>query len=227
MCVVLPLIVLAVIVVILAARIAWRSPGDMGAALPSMLGTGLTLSSLVAPWVKFSPTAYVLPDILREVAPGIIAAVLRHLEHRVPARLVSLLESVGAIPGALLPILSYAGWGVRLVPVLVALIGILRLIWFPLTTFCSSNKRYVAAWIQAGTSLLAALLLLLEMPAIDTLVGRDHLWLGALAVLSGAHMGVGVWQAWLGLVLLSIGGVIDLVSIGGMRAPDDVGQPEY
>lgn len=216
MCLAVPLLILAVIVIVLSARVAMRRPGDMGASVPSILGIGLTLSSLFGAWVEFSPAAYVLSEFFQEFLPQGAAFLLELLGKEGFAKVVSLLESVLAIPGTLLPILSNAGWGVRLAPILVGVVGVLALLWFPLGQFRKTEARFRVAWGQTIVAFVAAGLLLTAMPSIDLLIGRQYPEVGALAVLAGARVGPSVWQAFLGLVLLGIGGLIQVISLGGL-----------
>jgi len=190
-------------------------PVQMLAQACRALGVFLPLGSfLFLPWVIFAPGQYlvnalsgVLPGYVLELVPRLLGLLgLKEIE-----RVLSWIESLGGAPAWMLVIVPTFGWLLRLTLLLIPLLAGLGLLWLLLTSFLTpgAEVRRIVGLVQALLAGLVALLLLFEMPAIDSLHARGNVYLRTLVVLAGARLTPFVWLAWFGLMLLAVGGGIE------------------
>lgn len=200
---------------------ALRSAGERSSPMPlrglAAVGAVLVLGSFVMmPWVIFTPLSYMLdgmlPDLLQAYAPDVLGRLLRWMGKGSVGWGVTLISSIGYIPGWLLVLLIPSrAIAVRLVIALVGLIGLMSL-GGSLTSLVVRHAALQRAlgWVQGGTGIVGALLLLGQMPAIDAWGSTGTFAPGLLALASGAQMGPGVWVAWVGLLLVGAGSLLGL-----------------
>jgi hypothetical protein len=184
--------------------------------LPAALGGVMILSSFITmPWIRFAPLDYlteVVPDMLWVRAPELLSVLIRWLGHTGVAKLVSLFSSIGFLPGWLaMFLMPTKDIGIRTLIFLVALTGLLGAVWFLLSLFIRHRAlcRGMGGFC-ALASFVVALLLLLNAPTLDAWASKGAFLPGLLALISGAHMGYGVWVAWVGLLLLGAGNAFDV-----------------
>jgi hypothetical protein len=203
----------------------------MGSHLPTTVGILLAWGSFIGlPWVKFSPAPYVLKigiPLLGDYLPEWLAIILRLLGQERLAGLVAMFESLIGVPALVLAIfIPTTDWFVRFALVIVGIIATLTLFYVVATILFKWHAiRKVGGIVQGGAALVAALILLSQMPTIDMLGVESNLPMRFVAVIAGARMSHSVWFAWVGLLLVSIGGFIDAaVASTATRAQDDLGQ---
>jgi hypothetical protein len=229
MCFFFAFILLAIALVTYSLNLAYREPSGMGARLPTIVGITLSLGSFVfLPWVKFSPVSYLVnvePEILSDYVSEVLALLLRLLGQTGVATILSLLESIGGIPGWLLVVvIPTSNWLTRFTLIMIPIVGGLSLLWLAFTLFVNRvAARRIFGMGQAIVALLTALLLLLQMPTIDAFGVAGNLPLRFLAVLSGARMSSSVWLAWLGLLLIGVGGLAEVIRVAEFSRSDGQG----
>jgi hypothetical protein len=124
----------------------------------------------------------------------------------------SIVQWLGGIPGWLLffVIPTFSLW-LRLTLVLVGITGLVGFTWAWLVELIPSESLRHWGWrIVASMSLLSALLLLFQMPTIETWGSTETFLPGLLAWWGMAQIGEGVWVTWVGLVLLGVGSLLEL-----------------
>jgi hypothetical protein len=229
MCFFFAFILLAIALVTYSLNLAYREPSGMGARLPTIAGITLSLGSFFfLPWVKFSPVSYLVnvePEILGDYVSEVLAFILRLLGQTGVAAILSLLESIGGIPGWLLVVvIPTSDWLTRLTLILVPITGGLSLLWLAFTLFVNPiAARRIFGIGQAIFALMTALLLLSQIPTIDALGISGNLPLRFLTVISGARMSSSVWLAWLGLLLIGVGGLAEVISASESSRSDEQG----
>lgn len=214
-CLYLPLFIVAAAIVAWAVREAQREPGRFGSRLPTLFGALMALGSFIfLPWIKVSPTRYIFeaaPEILREILPGALTNLLKAFGARIPGGMFEFLNTLIGIPGvALVFVLPSLDLFVRFVLILVPLVAAISLLWFVVNIFVPPTAfGRVMGILQTFFAFLAALLLLLQLPTLDTLTYEQNLTARLVTVLLGVHLGAGIWAAWVGLLLIGSGGVIE------------------
>lgn len=207
-----------------------QEPKGMGVKMPTLLGILLSLGSFIfLPWVTFSPISYfrkILPDLVREFAPGIIPLLLRLVGQDQIAWFLERLDALAGIPGWLLiAIIPTTNLVVRFALTLIPVVSGISLLWLPISLFVGSpDTRRVMGYLQALFGAIAALLLLIEMPVIHSLGSYGVFPLRLVMVLSGAKMTINVWWAWIGLVMIAMGGLVDVSAayyLAFQPPPDD------
>ncbi len=130
---------------------------------------------------------------------------------------VGLFERLGAIPGWALLIVVWPLVGIRhsLALLLGLITSIVSLVWLTFTLILKpgAGVRRWAGGFQFVFSLAAWLILLLEIPLIDSVGTHANLAIHFLAIVADAHMTGWVWFAWSGLLLLAIGGLFEATGI--------------
>ena len=219
MCVFVGVLLLAVAVMVWAVRGMDEGGDGFHLRVVCTIGAGLvTASFLSMPWVVFSPTDYVIhlgPEVIEDAGIEGVAFLLELVQKSEVSRVVSLFSGIGFIPGWLLIILLPSKiLGVRLVILAVGLTGIFGLLWFPVSLFLRSDQpSRAASWLQLVLGLGLALLLLVQMPVIDSWGTKGTLWPALVAILAGVKMGPGIWVAWMGLIILAIGSLLQLARL--------------
>lgn len=173
------------------------------------------------PWVRFTPTKYMDGSWLQfviDVAPGMFSQFLEWTGHNGMTHLLAQIETLGGLPAwILLVFIPTTSLWVRVVLFSVLCTGVFGIITFGLSFFPTTCcLRSVIGWLQGGIALLVAIWLLTQMPMIDALGGESNINMRLIATITGAHMGEGVWLAWLGLLLQSVGG--PLMMVGATRS---------
>jgi len=98
----------------------------------------------------------------------------------------------------------------RLALYLLLAVGIVTLIWNPISLADVTSKFHKVIAIGCGVIALVVLLFLFQcLPTIDTLGIRGDFKLSLLLLMAGAHVGWGVWFAFIGLALLIIGAILE------------------
>ncbi len=119
---------------------------------------------------------------------------------------------LGWIPGwALFFVIPTFSFWLRLTLILVGITGLASVSWSWIAVIIPSTSLQQWGWrMMAGLSLTTALLLLTQLPAIESL-GSAGTFLPGLAVwVSMVQMGWGVWVVWFGLLLLGAGSLLAL-----------------
>lgn len=204
-------------------------PDVVHARVPTFVGAFLVITSFTSmPWVHFAPFNYLIdigmgPDIFLEQASETIAFVFRHLGQKGVARLFSFIAWFGFIPGwALIFLIPSQAIFVRLVIALVGIVGVLSALWVPISLFIQNETiQRIIGVLQAIFAFLAAFLLLLQMPTIDAWGSKGTFMPGLITLMSGAQLGIGVWVAWIGLLLLGIGGLLGVTVANRANAVPD------
>lgn len=205
-------------IVVLMATLRWApdDPDGMAAHLPTLGGGVFVLGSfMLFPWISFAFLNYVAgaPGMIAETAPKALGFLLHLLGQEGLAALLGLLEKFGAIPGWLLPFIvaSFSGLRHGFALLLGPAVSSISLIWLTihLITGSASAWRRRIGWLQAGFAALAWALLLLEIPRIDAIGSHPNFAAHFFVVVSGARMTGWVWFAWVGLLLLAIGGLLE------------------
>lgn len=215
-CILFPLLIVAAVLVIWAIRLAQNGEGNFGFRIPSLAGAMMVLGSFFfMPWLEFSPIRYLfesVPEALRDLLPSALGNLLKTFGQRAAGDVLELLTGLIALPGLALVFVipSFDVFG-RFVLILIPVVASTSLFWFTLNIFLPPTSfGRVMGGLQTFFAFLAALLLLIEMPTLDALTLEQNLTFRFVAVLLGAHLGWGVWVAWVGLLLLGCGGLIEV-----------------
>jgi hypothetical protein len=225
----------ALATVIAALKLQAGEPGGMATRLPAIIGACMVLFSFAfLPWAKFSPGSYVLdltPELLGDYVPKALTGILKLLGQQGLAKGVSLLESLVGIPAWILLLgvwpmalfVSPSYWPMTLALTLVPLVGVATIVWLAATLLFTigSDARRKAGRVQAIAAAVSGLLLLAQMPVIDALGSAGTLVPRFLLTLGGARMSSNVWMAWWGLVLIAIGGLLEMMAHPGSRRVQD------
>jgi len=166
------------------------------------------------PWVKFDFLGYInpTPEFLRQLFAGDLIN-----------KLIELL-GVGWI-SKLLHVFhmftSFNGWQIEFIPTLGIWIRFCTLL--PLFPFAlsiigiligsahrGSLVAHLIGWVLLISGLVSATLLLLALPELDALGIRGHFQWALLATILGTRMGNGPWLCLVGLLLISLGGLVEL-----------------
>jgi hypothetical protein len=178
---------------------------------PTILGAALSLNAFFfLPWVEFSPVPYVLDRHASLI--NTLSSLLHIIGQDQIAAILSLLQTAAGIPGWLLMVvIPTTNWLVRITLFLVPWTGGLALLWMALSLLFrpQSNIKSIFAIGQAISASIGVIGLLVCMPTIDAFGDTGNSVLRLLAVVAGVRMTWYVWLAWLGLVLLTAGGVIE------------------
>lgn len=208
----------ATVLVVWAIRQAQNGEGNFGFRIPSLAGAMMVLGSFFfMPWLEFSPIRYLfdqVPEALRDLLPSALGNLLKMFGQRAAGDVLELLTGLVALPGLALVFVipSFDVFG-RFVLILVPVVASISLFWFTLNIFLPPTSfGRVMGGLQTFFAFLAALLLLIEMPTLDALTLEQNLTFRFVAVLLGAHLGWGVWVAWVGLLLLGCGGLIEIMN---------------
>ena len=189
---------------------------------PMIIGGILTLISFFfLPWVRFTPTEYMNGSWLQfviDIAPGIFSQFLEWAGHNEMTSLLAQIETLGGLPAwILLVFIPTTSLWVRGALFSVLFTGVFGIVTLGLSFFpATCCLRSVIGWLQGVIALLVAIWLLTQMPMIDALGGEANINVRLIATITGAHMGEGVWLAWLGLLLQSVGG--PLMMVGATRS---------
>lgn len=226
----LSLIGFAILIIWLAFKQAGKeNKKGLGSRLPTIIGCLLTWGSFIGlPWVKFAPAQYVLKigiPLIGDYLPEWLAAILHLLGQERLAGIVSIFESLIGVPAIVLALfIPTSDWFVRLALMSVGVLATLTLVYMLATIFIRSDDLRVWGGVfQCGAGLIAALILLSQMPAIDLLGTASNLPLRFVAVIAGARMSTAVWFAWVGLILIGIGGLIDAAFVhASSRVQDEL-----
>lgn len=217
-CILFPLLIIAAVLVVWAIRQAQTGEGNFGFRIPSLVGAMMVLGSFFfMPWLEFSPIRYLLdqvPEALRDLLPSALGNLLKMFGQRAAGDVLELVAGLVALPGLALVFVipSFDVFG-RFVLILVPVVASISLFWFTLNIFLPPTSfGRVMGGLQTFFAFLTALLLLIEMPTLDALTLEQNLTFRFVAVLLGAHLGWGVWVAWVGLLLLGSGGLIEIMN---------------
>lgn len=109
----------------------------------------------------------------------------------------------------------------RLGLVLAGVAGLLAAIWMVVSGISSAGQvvRTGALTIAIGSS-IALLLLLWQIPSIDTFGLRDKLGVLLICALAGSRAGPGIWVALIGLLLLAGGLAVAYVVFEGQKVSE-------
>lgn len=224
----IPLIGIAIAIVWFAFdRASKENKKGLASRLPTIIGCLLTWGSFIGlPWVKFAPAQYVLNigiPLIGDYLPEWLAIILRLLGQDRLAGIFSIVESLIGVPAILLALfIPTPDWVVRLALVSVGVLATLTLLYVLATVFITADAlRVWGGAFQCGAALIAALILLSQMPAIDMLGTASNLPLRFIAVIAGARMSTAVWFAWVGLILISVGGFIDAALVHATPRGED------
>jgi len=223
-CILLPLLIMAGALVVWAVRQAQYGEGNFGFRLPTFFGAAMVLASFFfLPWLEFSPMRYLLdqvPEAFRDLLPGALGNLFKAFGQRAAGDAFEFILGLVGLPGWMLvfAIPSFDLFG-RFVLILIPVVASISLFWFTLNIFLPPTSfGRVIGGLQTFFAFLAAILLLIEMPTLDALTLEQNLTFRFVAVLLGAHLGWGVWVAWVGLLLLGCGGLIEATN--QWSAPD-------
>jgi len=217
-CILLPLLIAAGALVVWAVRQAQRGEGNFGFRLPTFFGAAMVLASFFfLPWLEFSPMRYLLdqvPEAFRDLLPGALGNLFKAFGQRAAGDAFEFILGLVGLPGWMLvfAIPSFDLFG-RFVLILIPVVASIGLFWFTLNIFLPPTSfGRIMGGLQTCFAFLAALLLLIAMPTLDALTLEQNLTFRFVAVLLGAHLGWGVWVAWVGLLLLGCGGLIEVAN---------------
>lgn len=203
---------LSIMLVAWAWYASQASPGGVVSRLPSLMGACLCLGSFVfGAWVVFAPGEYLLSDlgVLKDILPGVTGQMMKGLGLEGLTGVLSILGALVELRAwMLIALIPTPDLLIRLVLLLAGVAGVVGLIGLPVTLLAPVPVRRRAGCVQAIICGAAGLLLLLEMPALDALGSEANLPVRFVLVLAGARAGISVWIAWLGLALLTSGGLI-------------------
>lgn len=221
----------AIVLIALALREAGRERDSFGARSPTILGVlAAFFGFFFMTWIEVTPARYVLnflPEVFQDVLPETLVRILELLHQQVPSSVLSFVVSLIGIPGWLLLLaLPSTDWFVRLVMLFVPIVCSISIIWLVWTIFFPLHSlRRPMGILQACFAFLTALFLLLEIPNIDALANDQTLIVRFIAVILGIRIGPGIWLAWIGLVLIGFGGLMEMRigdGSGNLREPSPV-----
>ena len=217
-------VVSAILVVTAALRLAPDDPDGMAPHLPTFAGGVFVLGSfLLLPWISFAFLDYFLggPEIVADAAPKALGALLHLLGQESLNTLLGLFEKFGAVPGWLLPfvVAPFAGARHSVALLLGPIASTVSLVWLTVALIWKPGAgiRRSMGWLQFVFALAAWIILLLEIPLIDSMGTHGNFAAHFVVVASGARMTGWVWFAWVGLLLLVVGGLIEATGVFQQR----------
>ncbi len=213
------LITLALIVLwgLAFAILKFVRPAAQGAHLrmATLLGMLLTfLAFFFEFWIELDFFGYInpTPELLRKLIPeGLVSRLVRSLGTNWLGSLLDWLDVFTSFNGLTIHFIPTLGWGTWLIT------------WLPLVPLGISIPVLVAGlmargsgfaraggWVLLVTSIISAVSLLFVLPHLDAAGTEFNFQLALLATILGAKMGNGPWICLAGLVLLAVGGVIEI-----------------
>ncbi len=167
------------------------------------------------PWIEldfisyFNPT----PEFIHQLFPREIATMLVERFgvswlHRA-LQLFNIFTSLNGWQIQLLPTYDWLTRGWAFLPLFCLLLALLTVL-IGLTVPGNFLARG-AGMALIFVSVLDALGLLLSLPAIDALGIHNNFQIGLLATLLGVHLGNGPWICVFGLLVLSVGGAVEII----------------
>ncbi len=181
----------------------------------TLIGSTITIMSFFLPWIEISPLNYVFTtgtDGMSEVLAGLLR--MLHLER--VADVVDFITILGGIPGWLLMlILPTTDPWVRLVMFYVAIVACINGGWLVISLLTPAGFSKKMHLVQTATALLACIFLLICMPQLDAFGDNQNTYIRFMTTIAGVHLGGAVWLAWVGLILIGIGGGIQASSQAG------------
>ena len=216
MCLFILLLLVATIFIMWTLWGSGDQPDRFRLRLPAIAGSVMVFTSfLFMPWIKFAPIDYlinILPDLIEDDVTNALAFLIKLLGQVRVAKLVTLITSIGYLPGwALIILMPTKSIMVRLTIFLVGLVGLVGLLWFPISLFIHKQTVFrTVSIVQAIISFLVALLLLFQTPMIEAWGSSGTFFPGLITLFSGVQMGFGVWVAWVGLLLLGLGNLFQI-----------------
>ena len=206
----------AVMVVVATLHLAPDDPNGMAPHLPTLAGGVFVLGSfMLLPWISFEFLDYFAgpAQIVANAAPVALSALLHLLGQETLVVLLGLLKKFGSVPGWLLPLVVAPMAGVRhsIALFLGPIVSTVSLVWLTAVLIGrpGAGIRRSMGWLQFVFALTAWIILLLEIPLIDSMGTQSNFAAHFFVVASGARMTGWVWFAWIGLLLLVIGGLLE------------------
>ncbi len=192
----------------------------------TLLGMFLTFSAFFfEPWIVFDFASYLdpTPALLRVLIPGdLVVFLIQRFGIEWMGTLVKWFERLTRLNGVgihLIPTLGMGTWFITWMPLIPLFISPIV---FVLGLFAPSTKfARIGGWILLCFSSFTALTLLLLLPHLDTVGAESNFQLSLLATLLGAHLGIGPWICITGLLLLGVGGLIEIINQTGASQAED------
>ncbi len=181
--------------------------------LLTLLGVALILGGFFQPWLNLDFLRYVRlgPDVLTAFLPE----VLQQIGPEPVAKVLFLLERVTHLNGWQMQLVPFYNVPTRLAAVAPLLLAMAALVWTPWgASLAGSRACKAVGGILTCLSLALLVALTAAAPILDALGQPQQLEWSLLTVLLGVRVGNGVWLTLVGLLLLAIGGVVEVVDQG-------------
>ena len=165
------------------------------------------------PAVQFAPWDYF--QLKSGWAWNALPDALRFLSDRFDAQTVSqalaLLDRFSALPTRWLVILMPTTdlW-LRAVILLVGLVAFCALLWALLSALFRVKAVGSVGLLQAGSAVMVAILLLFQIPKLDSWGTLGSFGGGLIALIANVRLGWGVWAAIIGLLFIAVGGIVEV-----------------
>jgi hypothetical protein len=191
--------------------------------LTSMLGAVVIIGAFFfQPWIRLDFVEYIdpTPEFLEQLIPKELTLFLaRHIGVQWISKFVQVFLFFTRLNGwkiQLLPTIGLFTRAATLLPLLPLALGLL-------TVFIGSMYRgkflaKILGYSLIGLSLLSLILLLIVLPDLDALGIRDQFHWSLFAAILGVRLGNGPWLCIVGLLLLCLGGVVEIVD----TSPEEV-----
>lgn len=184
--------------------------------LITLLGIVLIVGAFFfQPWIKFSFLDYLVPtpEFIKRIAPSEVVAILvEKLGMEWLGKLIHIFKMFTKFNGWQIELIPTLGVSTRIITVFPPILAVATILTLPV---CATFRgRFVSKTIGLFMlifSIINAVLLLSALPDLDALGIQGNFQWNLFATILGAHIGNGPWFCLLGLMLLGLGGLIELV----------------
>jgi hypothetical protein len=181
-----------------------------------LLGAILTIAAFFfQPWIEFGFLDYILPTpefVKTLAAPEVVIVFVERIGMEWFSKLIYIFNIFTEFNGWQIELIPTFGWGTRLVTIFPVLLAVAAILALPVcATFRGQFLPKTLGLLLLVSCTLNAVLLLIVLPNLDALGIQGNFQWNLFATILGAHISSGPWFCMLGLMLLGLGGVIEIV----------------
>ncbi|MBN1874685.1 MAG: hypothetical protein JXA33_10680 [Anaerolineae bacterium] len=198
--------------------IVMRLPQDWAAALRlrlvTLLGCVVALGAYFSQaWIEFNPIEYITPsDVLDCIPEDLLAFIVEKMGSEQGAKILRILADFMQLNGWQTQVIPTYSIATRVCTLFAPVLAFAALLWIPFGVWLRGKKlTAMVGGLMIFLNGVGSILLLLVLPDLDALgmAGDFHGML--LATLVGAHLGNGPWWAIIGMLLIAVGGVVEIM----------------
>lgn len=206
---------LAIVVVVLRLQQAWAVA--LRPRLVTLLGCVVAFGAYFSQaWLEFDIIGYIeifpLEDMLGLISEGLFALIIEKLGIEWGPKILQLLSDFTQLNGWKIQAVPTYPLATRACTLMPPVLAFAALLWVPMGVWLRGKRFAVfVGWLMIALNVLGSVSLLLALPSLDALGMAGHFRGMLFSAFLGARIGNGPWLAIIGMLLIAMGGAVEIM----------------